>query len=196
MNEAWKNLDLEGEGLQTLSLRLSQQLKQRTRAYRLLLLFPLGLHRAYLDDNRGAWAYRLAFVLAVSAWLLRRPCIGFSIILLMTGFAVYDIRWVEDRIARLNKAIRMAAWRSRPATAPAGFRGRYTDDSPDEAGQTDNASATPDDWIRLKESERGGHVQPGRDPAYNSRMRAPSIAQQEALLRELARKRPDNDKTS
>ena len=195
MNEAWKNLDLEGEGLQSLSLRLSQQLKQRKKAYRLLVPFPLGLHRAYLDDPRGAWAYRLAFVLAVTAWMLHRPYIGLAVILLMTGFAVSDIRWIEDRIAKLNKAMRMAAWKNRPATVPTGFRGRYTDDSPEESGQTE-ATSTLDDWIRLKETERGGHVQPGRDPAYNSRTRAPSIAQQEALLRELAKKKPDNSQSN
>ncbi len=185
MNEAWKNMDLEGEGLQTLSLKLSQQFKQRNRANKLLLLFPFGLHRIYLDDPKGAWLYRSGLLLALSAWLLHRPCIGIITIVIMTGFAVYDIRWIEDRIAYLNKQIRMAEWRNRPATAPKHYRGRYTDGNAPEADpSTDNLT----DWIKLKETERGGHVQPGRDPAYNSRTRAPSIAQQEAMLRELAKK--------
>jgi len=126
MNEAWKNMDLEGEGLQTLSLKLSQQFKQRNRANKLLLLFPFGLHRIYLDDPKGAWLYRSGLLLALSAWLLHRPCIGIITIVIMTGFAVYDIRWIEDRIAYLNKQIRMAEWRNRPATAPKHYRGRYT----------------------------------------------------------------------
>ena len=41
MSEAWKHLDLEGEGLQSANLRLVRLMKKRSRAYALLALFPL-----------------------------------------------------------------------------------------------------------------------------------------------------------
>lgn len=185
MSEAWKQLDLDGDGLQTLSLKLAQQFKQRRRAYTLLLAFPIGLHRVYLEDNQGAWRFRLVFVLALITILLHHAYIGSALLILMVGMALYDIRWIDDRIASINKSLRMAAYRARPSQVPKGFRGRYVDDkdSPTE-------TITPDlgDYLRVKEQERGGHVPTGKDPAYNSRTRTPSFAQQEAMLKDLMKK--------
>ena len=191
MSEAWKNLDLEGDGLQAISLKLAQQMKQRKRAYGLLLLYPLGLHRAYLENPLGAWLYRAGFALALLGYfVLHRRCVGSAFIILLTAAAVYDVRWIDDRIAELNKALKLAAYRARPKTAPAGFRGRYTDDNLPE-----NAENPLDDYLEVKAKERGGHVRPGEDVAYNSNKRVPSIAQQEALLKMLAQQKstkPDN----
>lgn len=177
MSEAWKKLDLEGEGLQSANLRLVRQMKRRTRAYTLLALFPLGLHRAYLDDTRGAWVYRIATLTAIATWWLGSAWGALGIATVAAAFALYDIRWIEDRAATINKVLRMKTYMSKNgAPAPRGFRGRYTDDS-------------LDDYVKLKEQERGGHVLPGKDPALNSRSRAPSFAEQEAMLKALAQSR-------
>lgn len=180
MSEAWKQLDLEGEGLQSANLRLVQQMKRRSRAYTLLALFPLGLHRAYLEDARGAWAYRTASVAALTAWWFGQGWIALAVTGISVGFAAYDIRWIEDRVAILNKTLRMRIYKSkRNAAPPKGFRGRYTDDD-------------LDDYLKAKEQERGGHVPPGTDAALNNRSRAPSFAEQEAMLKALAESRQNN----
>lgn len=180
MSDAWKHLDLEGEGLQSANLRLVQLMKRRPRAYGLLAMFPLGLHRAYLEDVRGAWIYRAASVAALAAWWFGQGWAALVIAGLTVSFAVYDIRWIEDRVATLNKALRMMVYKGKhSAAAPKGFRGRYTDDD-------------LDGYLRVKEQERGGHVLPGKDPALNSRSRAPSFAEQEAMLKALAESRQNN----
>ncbi len=179
MSEAWKQLDLEGDGLQALSLKLAQQLKQRKRANLLLLAFPFGLHRDYLEHPLGAWLYRVALILAITAYVLHRPCLGSILVVLMTAAALYDIRWIDDRVATLNKALRMAAYRNRPNRVPENFHGRYVDEG-------------LDDYLKVKEQERGGHVLAGKDPAFNSNSRMPSFAQQEAMLKALAKQAPDS----
>lgn len=180
MSDAWKHLDLEGEGLQSANLRLVQLMKRRPKAYRLLVLFPLGLHRAYLEDIRGAWIYRLASIAALLAGWFGPTWVALLILALLAGFAAYDIRWIEDRVATLNKALRIQVYKSKHSTAaPKGFRGRYTDDD-------------LDDYLKVKEQERGGHVLPGTDPALNNRSRAPSFADQEAMLKALAESKQKN----
>lgn len=174
MSEAWKQLDLEGEGLQSANLRLVRLMKKRPKAYALLVLFPLGLHRAYLEDQRGAWMYRTLGLSILFAWWLSQGWIALMLAALIAGFALYDIRWIEDRVAALNKALRMTVYKSkRTDAAPKNFRGRYSDDD-------------LDDYLKVKEQERGGHVLPGKDAALNSRSRAPSFAEQEAMLKALA----------
>ncbi len=153
MSEAWRGLDLGGGGLQAANIRLAQALKRRSRAYARLAAFPLGLHRAYLDDPPGAWAYRGASVIAVAAiafdWRLAVPIAG-----LAAAALVHDYFWIERRIVALNKAIRVKIYLSQSPGAPPGFAGQYTDDAA-----------------------------PPRTP------RTPSFAEQEQLLRELAKRR-------
>ncbi|MHB1176212.1 MAG: hypothetical protein ACYCZJ_13915 [Sulfuriferula sp.] len=180
MSEAWKHLDLEGEGLQSANLRLVQLMKRRPKAYALLALFPLGLHRSYLEEVRGAWIYRIASIVALITWWFGANWAALLIIVLLVGFAAYDIRWIEDRVATLNKALRIQIYKSKRSTAaPKGFRGRYTDDD-------------LDDYLKVKEQERGGHVLPGTDSALNNRSRAPSFAEQEAMLKALAKSKRNN----
>lgn len=156
MSEAWRGLDLGGGGLQAANIRLAQALKRRSRAYGLLAVFPLGLHRAYLDDPRGAWLYRAASVIAVATavmdWRLAVP-IG----CLIAAALVLDIFWIDRRIVALNKAIRVKVYLSQSDGAPQGFKGQYTDD---------------DAPVRAS--------------------RTPSFAEQEQMLRELARQRRDD----
>lgn len=180
MSDAWKNLNLEGDGLQTANLKLVQQMKKRRQAYILLAFFPLGLHRDYLEDVRGAWLYRIASIVAVAGFWLGYFWPALALVALITGFAIYDIRWIEDKVAAINKALRIQAYKAKPAVPmPKDFRGRYTDEG-------------LDDYLKLKEQERGGHVAPGKDPALNSRSRAPSFAEQEAMLKALSKSKSDS----
>ncbi|MFA5170516.1 MAG: hypothetical protein WC426_03040 [Sulfuriferula sp.] len=180
MSNAWKKLNLEGEGLQTTNLKLVEQMKQRKLAYKLLAIFPLGLHRDYLDEIRGAWVYRLATITIIALVILGHSMIGLALFAAIAAFAVYDIRWIEDRIAAINKALRIQAYKNKPATQmPKNYRGRYTDEGLDE-------------YLQVKEQERGGHVAPGKDPALNSRSRAPSFAEQEAMLNAMAKSKSDS----
>lgn len=180
MSDAWKNLDLEGEGLQAANLKLVQRMKKRKQAYTLLAIFPLGWHRDYLEDLRGGWLYRIASVATLAALYMGYNWPALALALVIIGFALYDIRWIEDRVAAINKALRIQAYKTKPAIQmPKDFRGRYTDES-------------LEDYIKLKEQERGGHVLPGKDPALNSRSRAPSFAEQEAMLNALAKSKSDS----
>lgn len=149
MSTSRRGPDLGGGGLQAANIRLAQALKRKSRAYGLLAAFPLGLHRAYLDDARGAWAYRLATVAAAGAALLDWRA-GAALALLVAVAAVYDLYWIDRRVVALNKAIRRRIYLSQGAAPPPGYRGR-------EFGE--------------------------RTPAG----RAPSFAEQERLLRALAK---------
>lgn len=184
MSDAWKNLNLEGDGLQAANLKLVQQMKKRRQAYILLAFFPMGWHRDYLDDIRGGWLYRIASVAAVASFLVGYVWPALALAAVVIGFALYDIRWIEDRVAAINKALRIQSFKTKPATQmPKDFRGRYTDEG-------------LDDYLKLKEEERGGHVAPGKDPALNSRSRAPSFAEQEAMLNALTKSKAKSDSSS
>ncbi|MCC6610716.1 MAG: TM2 domain-containing protein [Burkholderiales bacterium] len=127
MSDAWRGLDLGGGGLQAANIRLAQGLKRRSRAYGLLAAFPLGLHRAYLDDRRGAWAYRVASLAGVGALLLdwrAAALLGLALL----GAAAYDLFWIDRRVTLLNKAIRKRVYLSQTAGPPPGFRGRTIDE--------------------------------------------------------------------
>lgn len=153
MSEAWRGLDLGGGGLQAANIRLAQALKRRPRAYARLAVFPLGLHRAYLDDPRGAWLYRGASVITLAAFAIDWR-IALPIVCLIVAAVVHDFFWIERRIVALNKTIRVAVYLSQSPGAPHGFKGQYTDE--------DASTRTP---------------------------RVPSFAEQEKLLRELAKGR-------
>jgi hypothetical protein len=174
MSEAWKHLDLEGEGLQNANMRLVSMMKRRSTAYRWLALFPLGIHRSYLEDRRMAWVYRAATLLALVLFIARIPLGGAAVLLGLAAFALYDIRWIDDRVATINKRLRMQVYMRHGAGAPKGFTGRYRDDGLEE-------------YLQTKERERGGH-QPANNPGEaQTRSRAPSFAEQEAMLKELAK---------
>lgn len=166
MSKAWKELDLEGEGLQGANIKLAAMLKKRATAYLLMaLLFPLGQHRAYLEDRIGAWGYRATSLVAIALFLSGHAFSGGIALLLIGAFVVYDIRWVDNRVATLNKALRIKAYMRPGKTVPEGFKGRFTDDA--ESGAP---AESPD--------------------------RLPSFAEQEAMLKELAKRKnhpPENE---
>ena len=182
MNKAWKNINLEGQGLQSANLRIVQLLKKRKVAYGWLLLFPLGMHRAYLEDKRGAWAYRLIALLSLVFFILDYSIPAIVLFIVQMGVALYDIRWIEDRAASLNKQLRMRVLMKQGAAVPRDFKGRYADDDLES-------------YIKTKESERGGHtpVQSSENEPPSSSSRIPSFSEQEAMLRELAKAKRKKD---
>jgi TM2 domain-containing membrane protein YozV len=109
MSDAWKRIDLGGGGLQEANLRLARQLRRRRTAYLLWLGFPLGLHRWYLKDRAGALAY-----CALSLGTLFVAPLAAAALL----FALSDLWWIDQRVTRLNKALRMQAYLRPGAEGP------------------------------------------------------------------------------
>jgi hypothetical protein len=162
MSEAWKRLDLGGAGLQAANLRLAALLKRRSRAYALLALFPLGLHRSYLEDRRGAWAYRIAAVLA-AALVPAEPLAAAAIAAAIAAFALRDILWIEDALARINKRLRVEVYLSQTQGAPSGFRGRFPEgQEPERAAQEEEppplSFAEHEKRLRESREERCGEA--------------------------------------
>ena len=128
MSEAWKRIDLGGEGLQQANLRLARALRRPRTAYLLWLAFPLGAHRAYLREPRGAWAYRAASLVAIVLLALDWRA-GAALGGILVAAALADLYWIGRRVISLNKELRMQAYLRPVAGAPPGFRGRFTDDA-------------------------------------------------------------------
>jgi hypothetical protein len=164
MSEAWKALDLEGGGLQQANLRLARMLRRRGVTYALLAAFPLGLHRDYLQDRRGAWLYRLGTAAAIVVTLVGGILPGGVIALALAIAAIFDLARVDATVANVNKRLRMQVFLKQTPGAPAGFRGHYTD-APIEA------------------------CSDGEDALPNSAARPPSFAEQEEALRRIAARR-------
>ena len=184
MGKAWQKLNLEGGGLQAVNALLAQQMRSRPRAYLAWVLFPLGLHRFYLAERRGGWAFvALSLLVALTAWLA--PAWWWLLPLApLLGLAIHDLFWIDRRVVSLNKELRMQLFLRKGSRPPKDYRGRYTD-------ETDAESVTRDldSYQAIKERERAGHVpgQPGQDAP--ARKRQPSFNEQEAMLRELAKRR-------
>ncbi|OGA51397.1 MAG: hypothetical protein A3G24_19270 [Betaproteobacteria bacterium RIFCSPLOWO2_12_FULL_62_13] len=97
MSDAWKELDFAGGGLQNANIRLAALLRKRRVAYALLALFPLGLHRDYLHDRRGAWLYRGGTLLGVAALLSGQTSLAGLVLAAGAAFAIYDLVRTDDR---------------------------------------------------------------------------------------------------
>ncbi len=175
MTHAWEKLDLEGSGLQNANRRLIKRMKKRVTAYLLWFLFPVGAHRIYLEDKIPALAYAGLSALAAVLYLSHAGRFAWVPAVIAIGWALYDLVWIDRRITRLNKQIRMAEYLRPGAGAPSGFPGHYTDD------------AGLGEYIGEKERERGGHVHAPQSASRPGK-RAPSFAEQERMLRELTRK--------
>lgn len=156
MSGGWQGRDLGGGGLQAANLALAHRQKRRARAYACLALAPLGVHRAYLDSPRGAWAWRIAAAAAAAmAWW--DPAAGWAAVGALLIALVADAIWIDRRVTALNKRLRREVYLGHGATPPQGYR--------------------------------------GRDPEAGTG-RVASFAEQERLLRELARrKRPPEPPT-
>lgn len=177
MSKAWKQLDLEGAGLQSLNAGLTRHMRKARTAYLLCLLFPLGLHRFYLKEPVGGALYVALSLTApvlglLGDWLALIP-MGAALALL-----AFDLVWIDRRVTRYNKSLRMAHYLKAGTRPPPNYQGRYP--------REDDL----DDYLAEKSRERGGH-QPvdmqalDRDDADTRHVA--SFAEQEALLKEMIR---------
>lgn len=126
MSEAWKRIDLDGGGLQAANRRLASRLRSRRVAYLLWLGFALGAHRFYLRDLVGGIACCLAS-LATLALVLSTSWAGVAAALGLLAWALADLWWIDRRVTRLNKALRIETYLGAGPGAPAGYRGRFVD---------------------------------------------------------------------
>ena len=188
MSKAWQKLNLEGGGLQAVNAVLANAMRSRSRAYAAWILFPLGLHRFYLAEPRGGAAFLILSVITIgTAWLA--PAWWWLLpSALLALLAVYDLFWIDRQVVAYNKQLRMQLFLRKGKKPPADYRGRYTDEKDAESINRNLA-----DYQALKEDERAGHVPVERDaPGSHDQSkgrRQPSFNEQEALLRELAKKR-------
>ncbi|MFN7085792.1 MAG: hypothetical protein ACK4N4_04085 [Burkholderiales bacterium] len=127
MGKTWTKSDLGGGGLQSANLKLAALLKKHRTAYALLALFPLGAHRGYLRDRRGAWLYRAVSLLCLAAYLLGESAVSLALFAALAGGAVYDLFHVDRWVTRLNKQLRMQVYLGQTAGAPPGFEGHHRD---------------------------------------------------------------------
>lgn len=175
MSEAWKHLNLEGGGLQSANLRLAALLRKRRTAFALIALFPLGLHRDYLHDRRGAWLYRSTALLGAGCYLGGQPLLSLALFAVLAACAIYEVFRIDDAVAQINKRLRMQVYLRQSPGTPRGFKGHYTDDG------ADGLPPSP-------EKENG--ASPGQAPTIHPREpRAASFAEQEKLLRDMAEMR-------
>ena len=162
MDSSWKQKNLGGGGLQSANIRLARLLKRRRVAYALLLLFPLGVHRFYLEDRRGAFLYCLGLAAALLSLIAGAAPVAWALAAVLIGAALLDIRWIEKAVVRINKRLRMEVYMSQTPGAPAGYRGRFADDATGagEASPEARAPSFAEQERRLREGaadrDRGG----------------------------------------
>lgn len=118
MAKGWEKLDLGGAGLQSANLKLARALRRRAIAYPLLVLGPLGAHRAYLGDQRGAVLRLLGTLglglVAATLWWVGFGALGL-IALVPLGLVIMLDAWrMEGEISKLNKALRMSVYLKHP----------------------------------------------------------------------------------
>lgn len=180
MRQAWQELNLHGGGLQSMNARLTRQMKRRRIAYPLCGLFPLGLHRFYLDEPIGGSAYVLLSLAGLGLGIGLGAAWALGSLAIQLGWLMFDLVWIDRRVVTYNKDLRKRHFLQPGASPPEHYKGRYLD-------ETDF-----DDYLREKESERAGH-QPSRgegaEQSATESRHIPSFAEQEAMLRELSRRR-------
>jgi TM2 domain-containing membrane protein YozV len=184
MGKAWQKLDLEGGGLQAVNALLARQMRSRPHAYLAWILFPLGLHRFYLAEPRGGWAFvALSLAVAVTAWLA--PAWWWlAPLAVLLGLAIHDLFWIDRRVVSVNKELRMQLFLRKGKTPPRGYQGRYSD-----ASDTGTVTSDLEAYQALKEQERAGHTPGEAGREVPARKRMPSFNEQEAMLRELAKRK-------
>jgi hypothetical protein len=165
--KAWESMDLAGGGLQAANRRLTRRLKKPHIAYLLWPLFPLGVHAIYLDRPGRAFGYAALSTAAAAFYAATGGSLPATLAPLVAGagLALYDLFWIPRRVVERNKELRMEVYLSQAPGAPPDFRGRFASEGP--AGSGGGGSAP-----------RSGSPQHG----------PPSFAEQEARLRELAKK--------
>ncbi|AHK78332.1 hypothetical protein M911_03140 [Ectothiorhodospira haloalkaliphila] len=184
MSKAWKQLDLEGAGLQTMNARLTREMRRRPPAYGLALAFPLGLHRFYLREPLGGSAYVALSLLTLILWTWGGGAWALVPLGVMLAAVVFDLFWMDGYITRYNKALRMRLFLRPGHEPPRDYRGRV------------HKTGMLETYQKEKEQERAGHqpvnmedLQARGTQAHGDPRRMPSFNEQEAMLRELAKAR-------
>jgi len=184
MGKAWQKLNLEGGGLQAVNALLAQQMRSLPRAYAAWILFPLGLHRFYLAEPRGGWAFVVLSLFVAATFWLTPPWWWLLPLAVLLGLAIYDLFWIDRRVVSVNKELRIQLFLRKGKNPPKDYQGRYTDE-PDAGSVTRDLDA----YQALKERERAGHAPAGARTDAPARKRQRSFNEQEAMLRELAKRR-------
>lgn len=166
MGKRWQQMNLEGAGLQSLSLALAQLMVSRPRAYALWVLFPFGAHRLYLSEHIGAAIYVALTIATVGVWWSVGGWYPLVTLVPLVLMALYDLYWIEGRVAEYNKELRKSLYLrgGSEAAPPRDFSGRFND--------ADEHEAELDTYLAEKEGRAAGE-----------RRRAPSLDEQEAMLR-------------
>lgn len=191
MRKAWKELDLEGGGLQTLNAKLASEMRRRPAAYMAWVLFPLGLHRFYLREPLGGAGFLALSALAIALALFAPALWWLAPVLVGVLWAVVDLFWIDRRVTTYNKELRKQLFLRKGQRPPKDYRGRYTSD--------EDARRELEEYQAIKERERAGHPAPDeadandRNRDIGGRDRMPSFNEQEAMLREMQRNRPKRD---
>ncbi len=186
MPKAWEKLDLHGEGLQNLQIRLQKAQKNRRTAYLSWLAFVVGAHRFYLQQPL-AWAYPLASLLVLILALTLPWYAPLALGLLLLLAALWDLRHLEDWLSHYNRQQRMAQWFAKQSPpAPKGFQGRPENLNAEEQWQEELQN-----YRTVKESERAGHQRANNLPqkGFGPGQRRLSFAEQERLLAEIHKKK-------
>lgn len=178
MKQTWEKFDLDGGGLQSVNLRYRKLQKSATTARLWWLLFPLGAHRFYLKAI-SALLYPLLSTMTVILLIAGSP-MWLTTALIVVGLAIYDFTKLEHRTSQYNKALRIALFLSKENAPPADYQGRYVSDE------------GIDDYLAIKDQERAG-VQPvAQNEKPTTGKRLPSFAEQEQLLKDIARVKRDS----
>ncbi|MDH5545637.1 MAG: TM2 domain-containing protein [Gammaproteobacteria bacterium] len=178
MSSAWEEIDLHGKGVQSVNKRFIRARKRPLFAYLLWFLFPLGAHRIYLQSALFAAIYSSLSAISLILYLTETT-FAWLPLLSMGVLAVVDLVWIDRRIIQINKELRSAIYlqQDKDTMPDANFRGKYSPDHDDYLR----------DYTDIKNSEIPADKRVGQDKRGKSY--TPSFAEQEALLRELARQK-------
>lgn len=172
--KTWEKLDLQGGGLQSANIRLARGLKRPLVAYLWWCLFPLGAHAIYLDRPRRAFSYAGASAATAILYLATRDALALLPLAVAFLVALYDLVRIRQWIVECNKQIRMGIYLNQTPGAPEGFKGRFDD------------GLLAEHPAEEEQGKPGHSLEPAQ--ARSTPGRVPSFAEQEALLRELAKK--------
>lgn len=182
MSKAWKSLDLEGGGLQTINQALTAKMKSRLAAYGLWLLFPLGLHRFYLRQVVPAIFALIGLdLIAVAGLVMFGFGGGWSFLLPLAVAGLYELWWIDRRVTEINKELRMNLYLRKGYSPPKDYRGRVADND-----------QLIEDYQLEKEQEKVGGTAKEATPSLG-RQHVMSFSEQEKLLREMKKARAKKD---
>ena len=185
MSKAWKELDLEGGGLQSVNAKLAREMRTRPAAYAAWVLFPLGLHRFYLREPLGGSGF-LALTIATLGLAFFAPALWWLMPLgIGVLWALVDLWWIDRRVTDYNKELRKQVFLRKGQKPPQDYRGRYTSD--------EDARRELEEYQQVKEAEKPGQsgLAGSNDRDAGGKRRMPSFNEQEAMLRQMRKDKTD-----